>query len=176
MKKMMNWMLAAILAISSASFVSSCSNEDVPVYDGLNVCASYTVEYNFVHPAANSKKKKKTVSGAYSFTKDDVTFPAHESFFVHAAVKDSVNVDTSYSYDDRGTYTITTFNGRGKVLDKKTENIGYYSAGGAGVDRAELELAAEFAYVEVNCTIAENGKITLETVAQEADSKSGIKW
>ena len=195
MKKMMNWMLAAILAISSASFVSSCSNEDVPVYDGLNVCASYTVEYNFVHPAANSKyfvtkwalwtsqEKRdplkvysKTVSGGYSFTKDDVTFPAHESFFVHAAVKDSVNIDTPYSYDDRGTYTITTFNGRGKVLDKKTENIGYYSAGGAGVDRAELELAAEFAYVEVNCTIAKDGKIALETVALEADSKSGIKW
>ena len=55
MKKMLNWMLAAILTISSASVVSSCSNEDTPAWDGKNVCTNYTVEYNFVHPATNSK-------------------------------------------------------------------------------------------------------------------------
>ena len=52
---MMNWMLAAILTISSASVVSSCSNEDTPAWEGKNVCTNYTVEYNFVHPATNSK-------------------------------------------------------------------------------------------------------------------------
>lgn len=199
MKKMMNWMFAAILTISSACVFTSCSQTDTPVTADENVCANYTVEYNFVHPAENSKyfvtkwaywsndyKREplkvfsQIVSGGYSLSKEEVSFPAKESFFVNAIVKENPTFDAPYSYDDRGTYTITSFNSRGKVLDKKTEEFGTYSGGGesdgSGVDRANLELTAEFAYVEINCTIADDGKITMETVALAADSKSGIEW
>ena len=196
MKKMLNWMLAAILTISSASVVSSCSNEDTPAWDGKNVCTNYTVEYNFVHPATNSKyfvtkwavwsldnKREpvpvysQTVSGGHSQGKADITFPAKESFFVNAIVKENPTFDADMVYDNRGTYTITTFNARGEVLDKKSESFGINSVVPASsLDIPNLELTAFGAYIEINCSIAEDGKITLEVVSSPESSESGIKW
>lgn len=196
MKKMMNWMLAAILTISSASVVSSCSNEDVPAWDGQNVCATYTVEYMFVHPVENSKyfvtkwalwtndtKRdpvpvySSIVSGGHIKAKADVTFPAKESFFINALVKDEPTFDADLSYDNRGTYTVTSFNSRGEVLDKKSETFGISSSSPvAGLSVPSLELTAWSAYTEINCSIAEDGMITMEVVSTPESSKSGIQW
>ena len=65
MKRMLNWMLAAILTISGASVVSSCSNEDslrdvphliyFPQYENLGIAAAqnkgvrYAIKKEFDH-------------------------------------------------------------------------------------------------------------------------------
>ena len=80
-------------------------------------------------------------------------------------------------YDNRGTYTITSFNARGEVLDKKTESFGINSVVPAStLDIPNLELTAWSAYTEINCSIAEDGKITMEVVSSPENSESGIKW
>ena len=107
MKKLMNWMIAAIL-LCGTSVMTSCFIDDNPVDipEIYAKCASYSVSFKFEAPVANNaffqtryawwngetKHGPLTAYGNFISqtypSKDDLTFPAQEAFFLHYKVKD----------------------------------------------------------------------------------------
>ena len=193
MKKLMNWMIAAIL-LCGTSVMTSCFIDDNPVdIPEINAkCASYSVSFKFEAPVANNaffqtryawwngetKHGPLTAYGNFISqtypSKDDLTFPAQEAFFLHYKVKD-VAIEGNYTLNSKGEYTITTYDKDGTVLDTKTHAWNLEQGGVATA--VDLDIAQATAYVELLVSIDKDGIITFtDNSMKEDESQSGIVW
>ena len=190
MKRIFNWMFAAILTCGAMMTVASCSSDDDKPD---KKCVRYEVKFNFANPAENAEffdaryawTSRGTVNGpikapAPSFSKsytvkDNITFPTKESFYLHYAVKNGVQPQGQFKLNNTGSYTLITYNSLGDKLDEVVKPFGMDQTGGATANT--LNMTARTAYVELNFTITANGKITTEDLStDESKSKSGIQW
>ena len=107
-------------------------------------------------------------------SKDDLTFPAQEAFFLHYKVKD-VAIEGNYTLNSKGEYTITTYDKDGTVLDTKTHAWNLEQGGVATA--VDLDIAQATAYVELLVSIDKDGIITFtDNSMKEDESQSGIVW
>ena len=190
MKRIFNWMLAAILTCGATAVATSCSDDDDKPD---KKCSRIEVKFNFANPAENAnyfdaryawssngtlngpmKATTATISKSYALSQN-INFPTKESFYLHYAVKNGVTPEGQFSLNNQGSYTVITYNSLGEKMDEVVKSFGMNQTGGATANT--LVMAAKTAYVELNFTITANGKITVEDLStDESKSKSGIQW
>ena len=196
MKKFLNWMLAAIL-ICGASVFTSCSNSDDPVTPPVNTkkCTRAEVIYRITSPKTNytffegkialkSGNEVKEIKKLLTFVEqqnesynvnDIAAFPVEEAICLHYGIKDGLeSYAGDYSLNWEMSYTVTTYNANGDVLDSK-EISDEYNAKGQTSSKADLEPESKLSYIEMHASIAEDGTITL-TKAKMHPEDSGIEW
>ena len=197
MKKIMNWMLAAIL-ICGASVFTSCSNSDDPVTPPVNTkkCTRAEVIYRITSPKTNYtffegkialkngnevKEIKKLLTFAeqqnegYNIN-DITTFPVEEAICLHYGIKDGLeSYAGNYSLNWEMSYTVTSYNAEGSKLDSQTISD-RWSENGKVQKKEDLEDAVKLSYSELHASVAEDGKITLSIENKMHPEKSGIDW
>lgn len=190
MKKVLSWMLAAIL-ICGASVFTSCSNSDDPDTPVDNKkCTRVEVKYYLTTAKENStffvgkyatwsgdkKEDPETILGTETnsdYTNVVSTFPREEVFFIHFDVKDLESYEGNFVLSWDLKYIVTTYNADDKVLDNKIfEREKHFN--GTSTNKEDLEMDTKLAYMEVHASIAENGDITITHTTK--DSGSGIEW
>ena len=189
MKKIMNWMMAAIL-ICGASVLASCSNSDDPVVK-TKKCARVEVKYSLTTAKENKnffvgkyatwsgdkKEDPETILGTETngdYSNNVSTFPRKEDFFIHYDAKELESYEGNFILKWNLEYTVTTYDADDKVLDTETFEREKDFKGTVN-SKEDLELAYKMAYMEVHASIAESGDITITHTAKDSGD-SGIDW
>ena len=195
MKKIMNWMLAAIL-VCGASVFTSCNSKDNPITPTVNSgkCTRAMIQYWLSSPKTNytffegkyaiwSGANKQEPVALMSFAdevngfypaNDISSFPYEEAFFLHYGVKDLESYEGISQLNWNLKYVVTTYNALGDVLDTK-EISDEYNEKGQVSSKAELEMTSKLSYIEMHASIAEDGTITLNKAKMHPED-SGIEW
>ena len=196
MKKIMNWMLAAIL-VCGATVFTSCSKADDPVTPTVdnNKCTRVNVIYRITSPKENYTffegkyavksgnevkqiDKLLTFAGGYNSgynVTNITTFPVEEAICLHYGIKDGLESYADvFSLNWEMSYTVTSYNADGYKLDSQTISD-RYGATGKG-DKEDLEMVEKMSYSELHASVAEDGMITLSKVNKMHPEKSGIDW
>ena len=195
MKKIMNWMLAAIL-VCGATVFTSCSKADDPVTPTVDnkKCARVHVLYKitnerdndtffvgkFALKSGNEVKEKQRLfavntNGGYNVN-EIAAFPVEEAVCLHYDVKDNLeSYEGDYQMVREVSYEVTSYNAKGDVLDTQTISD-EYTERTKGADKSDLEMTAKLSYIELHASVAEDGKITLSKVNKMHPEKSGIDW
>ncbi len=196
MKKIMNWMLAAIL-VCGASVFTSCSTSDDPVTPPADnkKCSRFEVVYRITNPKDNntffegkyalmSNGQVKEINKLMPFAEQQnagynvneiAAFPAEEAICLHYFIKDLESYEGDHQLIYQISYTVTTFNAKGDQLDTQTIND-QYTERGSTHEKKDIELSIKLSYTELHASVAEDGKITLSKVNKMHPEKSGIEW
>jgi len=197
MKKIMDWLLAAIL-ICGASVFTSCSNSDDPVTPPVDnkKCSRVAVIYRITSPKTNYdyfegkfalksgnevKEIKKLLpfveqQNEYYNVNDIAAFPVEEAICLHYGIKDGLESYAGhYSLNWEMSYTVTSYNAQGEELDSQTISD-QFNVNGKIQKKEDLEMDVKLSYSELHASVAEDGKITLSMVNKMRPEKSGIEW
>ena len=197
MKKLMNWMLAAIL-VCGATVFTSCSKADDPVTPPVDSkkCTRFEVVYRITNPKANntffegkyaikSGNVVKEINKLMPFAEQQnagynvneiAAFPAEEAICLHYGVKDGLeSYAGAYQLIREISYTVTSFNAKGEELDTQTISDEYTEQGN-NQEKEDFETSTKLSYIELHASVAEDGKITLSKVNKMHPEKSGIDW
>ena len=190
-------MLAAIL-ICGASVFTSCSNSDNPVTPPVNTkkCTRVEVIYRITSPKTNYdyfegkialksgnevKEIKKLLTFAEqqneSYNVNDIAaFPVEEAICLHYGIKELESyAGEIYSLNWEMSYTVTSYNAQGDILDTQTISDRWEESGSVK-EKADLESAVKMSYSELHASVAEDGKITLSKENKMHPERSGIEW
>ena len=197
MKKIMNWMLAAIL-VCGATVFTSCSKADDPVTPTVdnNKCTRVNVIYRITSPKENYTffegkyavksgnevkqiDKLLTFAGGYNSgynVTNITTFPVEEAICLHYGIKDGLeSYAGAYQLIREISYTVTSFNAKGEELDTQTISDEYTEQGN-NQEKEDFETSTKLSYIELHASVAEDGKISLSKVNKMHPEKSGIEW
>jgi len=196
MKKIMNWMLAAIL-VCGASVFTSCDSKDNPITPTVNIgkCTRVEVIYRITSPKTNydyfegkialkSGNEVKEIKKLLTFVEqqnesynvnDIAAFPVEEAICLHYGIKELESYAGEYSLDWEMSYTVTSYNAEGYKLDSQTISDEYKEKG-KSEKKEDFESSTKLSYSELHASVAEDGKITLSKVNKMHPEKSGIDW
>ena len=197
MKKLMNWMLATIL-ICGASVFTSCSQADEPVTPPVDnkKCSRVEVIYRITSPKTNydyfegkialkSGNEVKEIKKLLTFAEqqnegynvnDIAAFPVEEAICLHYGIKELESyAGEIYSLNWEMSYTVTSYNAQGDILDTQTISDRWEESGSVK-EKADLESAVKMSYSELHASVAEDGKITLSKENKMHPERSGIEW
>ena len=196
MKKIMNWMLAAIL-VCGASVFTSCDSKDNPITPTVNIgkCTRVEVIYRITSPKTNydyfegkialkSGNEVKEIKKLLTFVEqqnesynvnDIAAFPVEEAICLHYGIKELESYAGEYSLDWEMSYTVTSYNAQGEKLDTQTISDRWNESGSVK-EKADLESAVKMSYSELHASIAEDGTMTLSKVNKMHPERSGIEW
>ena len=197
MKKIMNWMLAAIL-VCGASVFTSCDSKDNPITPTVNIgkCTRVEVIYRITSPKTNydyfegkialkSGNEVKEIKKLLTFVEqqnesynvnDIAAFPVEEAICLHYGIKELESyAGEIYSLNWEMSYTVTSYNAQGEKLDTQTISDRWNESGSVK-EKADLESAVKMSYSELHASIAEDGTITLSKVNKMHPERSGIEW